>query len=142
LTIDLSYVERQKTEDRRRNVLLPTSCFLLSAIASRHTAMSTFALYELRRMNVWSEKTTVCRIFSCKRAASLHSLAGFAGSLRSARRNLSFYRRRIRSFKPNGKISADPSAVASHYNRRIEPSARLGPWAPAERKGRRPLQTK
>jgi len=96
LTIDLSYAERQKTEVRRRKCLLPPSCFLLSAIASRHTAVRLRSC-ERRRINVWSEKTTVCRIFSCKRAlklpaASLQlpaylSAASRRASLKSARRS-------------------------------------------------------
>jgi hypothetical protein len=42
------------------------------AVHSRAIAPCTLRVhlraYALRRMNVWSEKTTVCRIFNCKRA--------------------------------------------------------------------------
>jgi hypothetical protein len=96
---------------------------------------------------LWSEKTTVCRIFNCKRASldpgeyrpsessaargaspgppgSLHSLA--ASTARSVPLAGTFY------FTPTG-CRSQPE--------RYESEARRGRWAPAERKCRRHLQT-
>ena len=117
---------------------------------------------------LWSEKTTVCRIFSCKRASLAYPgeyrpsdsvrwprgasprplwLASLArrvdGSLRSARRNFLFYYRLLRPFKPSRELPPTFSRVAlpRTTSRRIEPSARRGLRAPAERKRRWRLQT-
>jgi hypothetical protein len=86
---------------------------------------------------LWSEKTTVCRIFSCKRASLTYPgeyrpripfgglgalppgplwLASLArrvdGSLRSARRNFLFYYRLLRPFKPSRELPPTFSRVA------------------------------
>ncbi len=111
--------------------------------SSLHTAMCVSASARLRkrRQNLWSEKTTVCRIFSCQRSSggirpseflsvvlgttspgpprSLHS-RGPKAPLRSARVNL---------------LNRHSTLVAGV-------SGEAGPRAPAERKRRRRLPTR
>jgi hypothetical protein len=104
---------------------------------------------------MWSEKTTVCRIFNCQRSAggniaprissvasgrfppdplgSLHSLAASTARSVSLARTYQFTTQ-TPSTSPVGAESAVAPRVALRLtSRRFDPSARLGLWAPAER---------